>query len=82
MISRKLEKIYKNGEKTHVRIVQNANVIKQRLRVIYDNTGKNGMLVGKVNKQGSIHWNNYVKLTTPQQKYIIDEVKSLRERIM
>ena len=49
---------------------------------IYDNTGKNGMLVGKVNKQGSIHWNNYVKLTTPQQKYIIDEVKSLRERIM
>ena len=37
---RKLEKIYKNGEKTHARIVQNANVIKQRLRVIYDNTGK------------------------------------------
>ena len=37
---RKLEKIYKTGEKPHSRIVQNANVIKQRLRVIYDNTGK------------------------------------------
>lgn len=37
---RKLEKIYKAGEKPHRRIVQNANVIKQRLRVIYDNTGK------------------------------------------
>jgi hypothetical protein len=37
---RKLEKIYKAGEKPHNRIVQNANVIKQRLKVIYNNTGK------------------------------------------
>lgn len=37
---RKLEKIYKSGEKPHNRIVQNANVIKQRLKVIYNNTGK------------------------------------------
>jgi hypothetical protein len=49
---------------------------------IYDNTGKHPMLVGKVNERFSIVWNNYVKLTTPQSKYIIDEVKRLKERIM
>lgn len=49
---------------------------------IYDHTGKHPMLVGDVNSKFSIHWNNYVKLTTPQQKFIVDEVKSLKNSIM
>ena len=44
---------------------------------IYDSTGKNLMLVGTIDKNGGILWNDYVKLTTPQQKYIIDEVKHI-----
>lgn len=47
---------------------------------IYDGTGKHLMLVCSVDKKNwSIHWNDYVKLTTPQQKYITDEVKRLKE---
>ena len=49
---------------------------------IYDQTGKHPMKVGDVNESYSISWNNYIKLTTPQQKYIIDEVKNLKQRIM
>ena len=37
---RKLERLFKNDEYSHARIVQVANVIKQRLRVIVTNTGK------------------------------------------
>ena len=37
---RKLERLYKKDEYPHVRIVQVANVLKQRIRVIYENTGK------------------------------------------
>ena len=44
---------------------------------IYDSTGKNLMLVGTIDKNGGILWNDYVKLTTPQQKYVIDEVKHI-----
>ena len=48
---------------------------------VYDGTGKHLMLVcGIDKKKWSIHWNDYVKLTTPQQKYITDEVKQLKER--
>lgn len=36
----KLENLYKTNQYSHARIVQVANVLKQRLRVIYDNTGK------------------------------------------
>jgi hypothetical protein len=36
----KLERIYKSGVKPHTRIVKNANVLKQRVKVIYENTGK------------------------------------------
>ena len=36
----RLEKLYKNGERTHRRIVQIVNVMTQRLRVIIDKTGK------------------------------------------
>jgi hypothetical protein len=47
---------------------------------IYDGTGKHLMLVCSVDKKKwGIHWNDYVKLTTPQQKYITDEVKRLKE---
>lgn len=37
---RKLESLRKNKRYTHARIVQVANVMTQRLRVIYDKTGK------------------------------------------
>ena len=37
---KKLEKLYKKGERPHNRIVQVVNVMKQRLRVIVKNTGK------------------------------------------
>lgn len=47
---------------------------------IYDGTGKHLMLVCGIDKKDwSIHWNDYVKLTTPQQKYITDEVKKLKD---
>jgi len=49
---------------------------------IYDNTGKIPMLVGNVNEDYSIHWNDYVKLTTPQTKYLVDKVKELKGRIV
>mgnify|MGYP001027067030 FL=1 len=49
---------------------------------IYDNTGKHPMLVGNVNEDYSIHWNDYVKLTTPQTKYLVDKVKELKGRIV
>lgn len=37
---RKLERLYKTNKYPHKRIVQVANVLHQRLRVIYDNYGK------------------------------------------
>jgi len=37
---KKLENLYKTGKKSHARIVQIANVLKQRLRVINEKTGK------------------------------------------
>jgi hypothetical protein len=37
---RKLERLFKQDKYSHARIVQVANVIKQRLRVIVQNTGK------------------------------------------
>jgi hypothetical protein len=37
---KKLERMYKREEISHVRNVQIVNVMTQRLRVIYDNTGK------------------------------------------
>ena len=37
---RKLERLFKNKKYSHARIVQVANVIKQRLRVIVENTQK------------------------------------------
>lgn len=49
---------------------------------IYDNTGKIHMLVGNVNENYGIHWNDYMKLTTPQTKYLVDKVKELKERIV
>ncbi len=36
----KIESLYKKNKITHPRAVQIANVITQRLRVIFDNTGK------------------------------------------
>ena len=48
---------------------------------VYDGTGKHLMLICSVDrKKWSMTWNNYVKLTTPQQKYIVDEIKSLKEK--
>ena len=49
---------------------------------IYDNSGKHPMLVGNVNEDYRIHWNDYGKLTTPQAKYLVDSVKELKGRIV
>ena len=47
---------------------------------VYDGIGKHLMLVCGVDKKSwSIHWNDYVKLTTHQQKYVTDEVKRLKD---
>ena len=47
---------------------------------VYDGMGEHLMLVcGIDKKKWSIHWNDYVKLTTPQQKYVSDEVKKLKD---
>lgn len=47
---------------------------------VYDGIGKHLMLIGSIDrKTWSIHWNNYVEMTTPQQKYVIDEMKGLKE---
>lgn len=48
---------------------------------VYDGTGKHLMLICSVDrKKWSMSWNDYVKLTTPQQKYVVDEIKSLKEK--
>ena len=49
---------------------------------IYEHSGKHPMLIGVLNEDYSIQWNNYVVLTTPQQKYIVDEVKKLKGNII
>ena len=47
---------------------------------VYDGMGKHLMLVCGVDKKNwSIHWNDYVKLTTPQQKYVTDSVLKLKD---
>ena len=49
---------------------------------IYEHSGNHPMLIGVLNEDYSIQWNNYVVLTTPQQKYIVDEVKKLKGNII
>ena len=49
---------------------------------IYDHTGKIPMLIGNITKNFGVHWNDYVELTTPQRKYLVDEVKKLKGNIM
>jgi hypothetical protein len=49
---------------------------------IYEHSGNHPMLIGTINEDYSITWNNYVQLTTPQQKYIVDEVKNLKGGIV
>jgi hypothetical protein len=50
-------------------------------KIIYEHSGSHPLLIGKITEDYSIHWNNYVELTTPQQKYIVDEVKKLKGKI-
>ena len=49
---------------------------------IYEHSGNHPMLIGTLNEDFSIQWNNYIQLTTPQQKYIVDEVKKLKQNIL
>ena len=49
---------------------------------IYEHSGNHPLLIGTLNQDLSISWNNYVQLTTPQQKYIVDEVKKLKQNIL
>lgn len=51
-------------------------------KTIYEHSGNHPMLIGTINEDYSITWNNYVQLTTPQQKYIVDEVKNLKGGIV
>ena len=50
-------------------------------KIIYEHSGNHPILIGNITEDYSIHWNNYVQLTTPQQKYIVDEVKKLKGKI-
>ena len=50
-------------------------------KIIYEHSGTHPILIGTITENYSIHWNNYVQLTTPQQKYIVDEVKKLKGKI-
>ena len=50
-------------------------------KIIYEHSGNHPILIGNITEDYSIHWNNYVQLTTPQQKYIVDEVKNLKGKI-
>ena len=51
-------------------------------KTIYEHSGNHPMVIGYVGDDYSIQWNNYVVLTTPQQKYIVDEVKKLKGNII
>ena len=51
-------------------------------KVIYEHSGNHPLLIGVLNEDYSIQWNNYVVLTTPQQKYIVDEVKKMKGGII
>lgn len=47
---------------------------------VYDGIGKHLMLCCTIDRnKWTMKWNDYVKLTTPQQKYIVDETKNLKE---
>lgn len=48
--------------------------------VVYDGTGNHLMKVCEISKKKwDIMWNDYVKLTVPQQQYIIGEIKNLKK---
>lgn len=49
---------------------------------IYEHSGNHPMLIGVLNEDYSIQWKNYVVLNTPQQKYIVNEVKKLKGNII
>jgi hypothetical protein len=51
-------------------------------KTIYEHSGNHPMVIGYIEDDYSIQWNNYVVLTTPQQKYIVDEVKKMKGRIV
>ena len=51
-------------------------------KVIYEHSGNHPLLIGVLNEDYSIQWNNYIVLTTPQQKYIVDEVKKMKGGII
>ena len=48
--------------------------------VVYDGSGNHLMKVCDINKkEWNINWNNYMKVTVPQQHYIIDEMENLKK---
>ena len=49
--------------------------------VCYDGSGNHLMMICEIDsKTFSVHWNNYPITTTKQQRYILGEIKGLKER--
>jgi hypothetical protein len=48
--------------------------------VCYDGSGNHLMTICEIDSDFNVHWNNYPTTTTQQQRYILGEIKGLKER--
>ena len=49
--------------------------------VVYDGSGNHLMMICEINRETfDVQWNNYPTTTTKQQRYILGEIKGLKER--
>jgi hypothetical protein len=48
--------------------------------VCYDGSGNHLMMICEIDSDFNVHWNNYPTTTTQQQRYILGEIKGLKER--
>ena len=48
--------------------------------VCYDGSGNHLMMICEIDSDFNVHWNNYPITTTQQQRYILGEIKGLKER--
>jgi hypothetical protein len=48
--------------------------------VCYDGSGNHLMMICEIDSEFNVHWNNYPTTTTQQQRYILGEIKGLKER--
>lgn len=48
---------------------------------VFDGSGNHLMKICGIDENYSINWGEYVQLTSPQRRYIVDEVKNLKGKI-